>query len=310
MSWPDPHNLTHAAPTPTPPLVLLPQVCLVGAGWALVALRPMAALAAPVRIEGFGAASNEATPVLRRNPASLPNVMEAATALKAVNDSDSRRQLTEMMGRLTARRAGLRDGPWMPLPPEGETTVTAAAGTPPVPIFRRSESSDSSDTASTDRSAHGIGQRDQSQGSLGGSAQGLDRAAPVKASGSSSALRTGPAVATGWSTCDRTGGAPAAVAKQAVAVPLGDAPTRGRKGAVQGPSPLSQEGNIKDAKWSQSSPNLSSFTSIEEVAMRREIVCDNCERQCPSPVDTKIGIFCSGECQWSAHFARRDLRKW
>tara|TARA_B100000768_G_scaffold123838_1_gene114567 strand:- start:37 stop:174 length:138 start_codon:yes stop_codon:yes gene_type:complete len=27
-------------------------------------------------------------------------------------------------------------------------------------------------------------------------------------------------------------------------------------------------------------------------------------------VDTKIGIFCSGECQWSAHFARRDLRKW
>jgi len=237
--------------------------------------------------------------------------MEAATALKAVNDSDSRRQLTEMMGRLTARRAGLRDGPWMPLPPEGETTVTAAAGTPPMAIFRRSESSDSSDTASTDRSANGIGHRDQSQGSLGGSAQGLDRAAPGKASASSSALRAGPAVATGWSTGDRTGGAPAAVAKQAVAVPLGDAPAaRGRKGAVQGPSPLSQEGNLQEAKWSQSSPNLSSFTSIEEVAMRREIVCDNCERQCPSPVDTKIGIFCSGECQWSAHFARRDLRKW
>lgn len=50
-------------------------------GWAVAALRPMAALAAPVRIEGFGAASNEASPVLRRNPASLPNVMEAATAL-------------------------------------------------------------------------------------------------------------------------------------------------------------------------------------------------------------------------------------
>jgi len=82
---------------------------------------------------------------------------------------------------------------------------------------------------------------------------------------------------------------------------------------VQGPTAPSQDGSIKDK--SQSSPNLSSFTSssftsIEEVAMRREIVCDNCERQCPSPVDTKIGIFCSGECQWSAHFARRDLRKW
>ena len=51
------------------------------AGWALAALPPMAALAAPVRIEGFGAASNDASPVLRRNPASLPNVMEAATAL-------------------------------------------------------------------------------------------------------------------------------------------------------------------------------------------------------------------------------------
>ena len=63
-------------------------------------------------------------------------------------------------------------------------------------------------------------------------------------------------------------------------------------------------------KCVQSSPNLSSFSSIEEVAMRREIVCDNCERQCPSPVDTKFGIFCSGECQWSAHFNRRDLRKW
>ena len=110
----------------------------------------------------------------------------------------------------------------------------------------------------------------------------------VKAYASSSALRTGPAVATGWSTDDRTGGAPAAVAKQALAVPLGDAPPRGRKGAVQGPSPLSQEGNIKEAKWSQSSPNLSSFTSIEEVAMRREIVCDNCERQCPSPVRTQV----------------------
>ena len=110
----------------------------------------------------------------------------------------------------------------------------------------------------------------------------------MKAYASSSALRTGPAVATGWSTDDRTGGAPAAVAKQALAVPLGDAPPRGRKGAVQGPSPLSQEGNIKEAKWSQSSPNLSSFTSIEEVAMRREIVCDNCERQCPSPVRTQV----------------------
>ena len=110
-----------------------------------------------------------------------------------------------------------------------------------------------------------------------------------KASASSSALRAGPAVATGWSTGDRTGGAPAAVAKQAVAVPLGDAPAaRGRKGAVQGPSPLSQEGNLQEAKWSQSSPNLSSFTSIEEVAMRREIVCDNCERQCPSPVPKQV----------------------
>ena len=77
-----PHTPRRRPPTSTPPLVLLPQVCLVGAGWALVALRPMAALAAPVRIEGFGAGSNEATPVLRRNPASLPNVMEAATALK------------------------------------------------------------------------------------------------------------------------------------------------------------------------------------------------------------------------------------
>ena len=76
---------------------------------------------------------------------------------------------------------------------------------------------------------------------------------------------------------------------QAVAVPLGDAPAaRGRKGAVQGPSPLSQEGNLQEAKWSQSSPNLSSFTSIEEVAMRREIVCDNCERQCPSPVPKQV----------------------
>ena len=48
---------------------------------ARAALPPMAALAAPVRIEGFGAASNDPSPVLRRNPASLPNVMEAATAL-------------------------------------------------------------------------------------------------------------------------------------------------------------------------------------------------------------------------------------
>lgn len=56
---------------------------LLGAGWALAAFRPMTALAAPVRIEGFGAASSaEATPVLRRNPTSLPNVLEAATALK------------------------------------------------------------------------------------------------------------------------------------------------------------------------------------------------------------------------------------
>ena len=77
-----PHTPRRRPPTSTPPLVLLPQVCLFGSGWALVAPRPMAALAAPVRIEGFGAASNEATPVLRRNPASLPNVMEAATALK------------------------------------------------------------------------------------------------------------------------------------------------------------------------------------------------------------------------------------
>ena len=43
----------------------------------------MAALAAPVRIEGFGAPSiAEAAPVLRRNPASLPNVLEAANALE------------------------------------------------------------------------------------------------------------------------------------------------------------------------------------------------------------------------------------
>ena len=173
----------------------------------------MAALAAPVRIEGFGAASNDPSPVLRRNPASLPNVMEAATALnvraipiptrtsqplrvrtvlawQAVNDSDSQRQLSEMMARLTARRAGLREvqGPRSPLaPPEGETAVTSAMGTPPVPIFRRSESSTSSSLSdSTDRSAHCTGQRDTSQGSSsdslrgGTTPRGHDPAAPVR----------------------------------------------------------------------------------------------------------------------------------
>lgn len=181
---------------------------------ARAALPPMAALAAPVRIEGFGAASNDPSPVLRRNPASLPNVMEAATALnvravpiptrtspylrarpkplrvrtvlawQAVNDSDSQRQLSEMMARLTARRAGLREvqGPRSPLAaPEGETAVTSAMGTPPVPIFRRSESSTSSSLSdSTDRSAHCTGQRDTSQGSSSDSARGHDPAAPVR----------------------------------------------------------------------------------------------------------------------------------
>ena len=168
----------------------------------------MAALAAPVRIEGFGAASDDSSPVLRRNPASLPNVMEAATALnvraipilrarpkplrvrtvlawQAVNDSDSQRQLSEMMARLTARRAGLREvqGPRSPLA-EGETAVTSAMGTPPVPIFRRSESSTSSSLSdSTDRSAHCTGQRDTSQGSSSDSARGHDPAAPVRDQG-------------------------------------------------------------------------------------------------------------------------------
>ena len=197
------------------------------AGWALAALPPMAALAAPVRIEGFGAASNDPSPVLRRNPASLPNVMEAATALnvravpiptrtspylrarpkplrvrtvlawQAVNDSDSQRQLSEMMARLTARRAGLREVqvPRSPLAaPEGETAVTSAMGTPPVPIFRRSESSTSSSLSdSTDRAVHCTGQRDPqrdmmsrdmsrdtSQGSSSDSARGHDPAAPVR----------------------------------------------------------------------------------------------------------------------------------
>ena len=161
---------------------------------ARAALPPMAALAAPVRIEGFGAASNDPSPVLRRNPASLLNVMEAATALnvravpiptrtspylrarpkplrvrtvlawQAVNDSDSQRQLSEMMARLTARRAGLREVQGLRSPlaaPEGETAVTSAMGTPPVPIFRRSESSTSSSLSdSTDRAVHCTGQRD------------------------------------------------------------------------------------------------------------------------------------------------------
>ena len=81
-----------------------------------------------------------------------------------MNDSDSQRQLSEMMARLTARRAGLREvqGPRSPLAaPEGETAVTSAMGTPPVPIFRRSESSTSSSLSdSTDRAVHCTGQRD------------------------------------------------------------------------------------------------------------------------------------------------------
>ena len=63
-----------------------------------------------------------------------------------------------------------------------------------------------------------------------------------------------------------------------------------------------------DAKFAVRAPL--SFGASKNTPQSMEIVCDNCERQCPSPVDTKIGIFCSGECQWSAHFARRDLRKW
>ena len=65
--------------------------------------------------------------------------------------------------------------------PEGETAVTSAMGTPPVPIFRRSESSTSSSLSdSTDRSAHCTGQRDTSQGSSSDSARGHDPAAPVR----------------------------------------------------------------------------------------------------------------------------------
>ena len=45
------------------------------------------------------------------------------------------------------------------------------------------------------------------------------------------------------------------------------------------------------------------LTSPAHLPLNRAAPCD-------LQVDTKIGIFCSGECQWSAHFARRDLRKW
>lgn len=238
-------------------------------------------VAAPVRIEGFNPPPKmpESQPVIRRNPASFPTVLEQATALKVENNADSQRQLAEMMARLKARKAGSARGRPVPLLPAAVTT----GGTPPIFIMGRSESTDS---LPSDRSEHGW------------------------STGSVSAAAAPGWQASGWCETDRAGGSPASVSPSSTSPP-----TPPQKKSVP-PSPLSRD--CRNAPSSASSPDMNphlspmpAYKTIEEVVTKRQIVCDNCERQCSaSPVDTKTGVFCSGECQWSANFARRDLRQW